>query len=81
MSAPDTNAKTPLAQGTGTYLAQIPRGDPARQVAQETGAAFGGALYVDSLSDPTGPVPTCLDLLRVTFDTVAGGLLEATVAN
>jgi manganese/iron transport system substrate-binding protein len=47
---------------------------PARQVASETGAAYGGVLYVDSLSDPDGPVPTYLDLLRVTTQTIAKGL-------
>src|SRR5690606_717715 len=34
---------------------------PAEQVARETGAAYGGVLYVDSLSDADGPVPTYLD--------------------
>lgn len=48
--------------------------DPALQVARETGAAFGGVLYVDSLSEADGPVPTYLDLLRVTMQTVATGL-------
>ncbi|WP_299363092.1 metal ABC transporter substrate-binding protein [uncultured Paracoccus sp.] len=47
---------------------------PAEQVARETGARFGGVLYVDSLSEPDGPVPTYLDLLRVTATTVADGL-------
>jgi manganese/iron transport system substrate-binding protein len=47
---------------------------PARQVARETGAHYGGVLYVDSLSEPDGPVPTYLDLLRVTSETIAGGL-------
>ena len=47
---------------------------PARQVARETGAAYGGVLYVDSLSQPDGPVPTYLDLLRVTTETIAEGL-------
>ena len=47
---------------------------PAEQVARETGARFGGVLYVDSLSDEGGPVPTYLDLLRVTTETVAEGL-------
>lgn len=47
---------------------------PAEQVARETGAAFGGVLYVDSLSEADGPVPTYLDLLRVTSDTIAQGL-------
>ena len=49
---------------------------PARQVARETGARYGGVLYVDSLSDPDGPVPTYLDLLKVTTQTIAAGLAE-----
>jgi manganese/iron transport system substrate-binding protein len=51
---------------------------PAEQVARETGAAYGGVLYVDSLSEADGPVPTYLDLLRVTSTTVAEGLTKAT---
>ena len=47
---------------------------PAKQVARETGAHYGGVLYVDSLSEPDGPVPTYLDLLRVTSETIAKGL-------
>ncbi len=47
---------------------------PAQQVARETGATYGGVLYVDSLSEADGPVPTYLDLLRVTSDTIAKGL-------
>lgn len=50
---------------------------PAKQVARETGAAYGGELYVDSLSEAVGPVPTYLDLLRVTSETVAKGLAGA----
>ena len=48
---------------------------PAEQVARATGAAYGGELYVDSLSGPDGPVPTYLDLLRVTTTRIADGLL------
>ncbi|MEZ5876799.1 MAG: metal ABC transporter substrate-binding protein [Tepidamorphaceae bacterium] len=51
--------------------------DPAEQVARETGAKYGGVLYVDSLSEADGPVPTYLDLLRVTTETVARGLSGA----
>lgn len=47
---------------------------PAQQVARETGAAYGGVLYVDSLSEADGPVPTYLDLLRVTSETIVSGL-------
>lgn len=46
---------------------------PARQVAKETGARYGGVLYVDSLSAQDGPVPTYLDLLKVTAETVVEG--------
>ncbi|MFC3645115.1 metal ABC transporter substrate-binding protein [Aquibium oceanicum] len=49
---------------------------PARQVARETGAKYGGVLYVDSLSEADGPVPTYLDLMRVTTETIAKGLAE-----
>lgn len=49
---------------------------PAEQIAHETGAAYGGVLYVDSLSKTNGPVPTYLDLLRVTSQTVADGLTK-----
>ncbi|MGI3170171.1 metal ABC transporter substrate-binding protein [Pseudooceanicola sp. C21-150M6] len=51
---------------------------PAEQVARETGARYGGVLYVDSLSEPDGPVPSYLDLLRVTVQTVADGLTGET---
>lgn len=47
---------------------------PAEQVAQESGARYGGVLYVDSLSAAEGPVPTYLDLLRVTTETLVKGL-------
>lgn len=45
----------------------------AKQVARETGAKYGGVLYVDSLSDARGAVPTYLKLLEVTVDTIAKG--------
>ncbi|AAP96566.1 iron-binding protein [[Haemophilus] ducreyi] len=46
---------------------------PAKQVAKETGALYGGVLYVDSLSTKEGPVPTYLDLLKVTISTIVDG--------
>jgi len=45
----------------------------AKQVARETGARYGGVLHVDSLSAEGGPVPTYLDLLKVTVETIAEG--------
>lgn len=46
---------------------------PAKQVSKETGAKYGGVLYVDSLSNEKGPVPTYLDLLQTTVNTIAKG--------
>lgn len=46
---------------------------PAKQVSKETGATYGGVLYVDSLSTKDGPVPTYIDLLKVTVETIAKG--------
>ncbi len=48
---------------------------PARQIAKETGVRYGGVLYVDSLSDAKGPVPTYLRMLEYDVDAVVKGLL------
>jgi manganese/iron transport system substrate-binding protein len=45
----------------------------AKQIAKETGARYGGVLYVDSLSAADGPVPTYLKLLEVTVQTIVDG--------
>ena len=47
---------------------------PAQQVARETDATYGGMLYVDSLTEADGAVPTYIDLLRTTIETIATGL-------
>ena len=49
---------------------------PAKQITRETDAKYGGILYVDSLSEPDGEVPTYLDLLRITSQTIADGLTK-----
>jgi len=43
---------------------------------RETDAKYGGVLYVDSLSAEDGPVPTFLDLINVTAQTIVEGLSE-----
>lgn len=45
-----------------------------QQVVEATDATFGGTLYVDSLSEPGGPVPTYLDLIRHDADLIVAGL-------
>ncbi|WP_419218110.1 metal ABC transporter substrate-binding protein [Gordonia sp. CPCC 205333] len=47
---------------------------PMKQVVSATGARFGGTLYVDSLSEAEGPVPTYLDLIRHDARTIVAGL-------
>ena len=47
-----------------------------KEVAKATGAAFGGNLYVDSLSTAQGPVPTFLELLRYDAELISNGLLN-----
>lgn len=49
---------------------------PAKQVAKETKASYGGVLYVDSLSAKDGPVPTYIDLLNVTVSTIVKGFKQ-----
>ena len=50
---------------------------PARQVAKETGARYGGVLYVDSLTDANGPAPTYLALLQYNADTIVRAFLPS----
>lgn len=47
---------------------------PMQRVVESSDSAFGGVLYVDSLSEPDGPVPSYLDLLRHNATTIISGL-------
>lgn len=47
---------------------------PMQRVVDATGAKYGGVLYVDSLSEADGPVPTYLDLIRHDTATIVAGL-------
>jgi manganese/iron transport system substrate-binding protein len=53
---------------------------PMRQVARETGARFGGVLFVDSLTGPDGAAPTYLKLLEANAETILRGLTAAPAA-
>ncbi|PTY02663.1 metal ABC transporter substrate-binding protein [Verrucomicrobia bacterium LW23] len=44
-----------------------------KQVAKETGTRFGGTLYVDSLTDASGPAPTYLKMLEYNAETIVKG--------
>jgi manganese transport system substrate-binding protein len=45
-----------------------------RQVANKSGARFGGTLYTDSVSSPDGLAPSYLELLRYNADLIKQGL-------
>jgi manganese transport system substrate-binding protein len=47
---------------------------PMQRVVEATNTRFGGVLFVDSLSDADGPVPTYLDLIRHDANTIAAAL-------
>jgi manganese/iron transport system substrate-binding protein len=47
---------------------------PIRQVAKETGARYGGVLFVDSLTEADGPAPSYLRLLEHNAETLVKGL-------
>ena len=46
------------------------------QLAREAGAVIGGTLYSDSLSGPTGPAPTYLDMFRHNVGEIAKAFLD-----
>lgn len=46
---------------------------PMRQVASETGAHFGGTLFVDSLTTEDGPAPTYIKMLEYNAKTIQQG--------
>ena len=47
---------------------------PMQRVVEATGARFGGVLFVDSLSEADGPVPTYLELIRHDAETITAAL-------
>ena len=44
------------------------------QIARETGAVIGGALYSDTLSDRNGPAGTYIEMMRHNLRTIVGAL-------
>ena len=68
-------AHVQLADGTQGYVKAgfLVSDKPAKQVARETGARYGGVLYVDSLTPATGPAPTYLKLMEYNAHTIVKG--------
>lgn len=50
-----------------------------QQIARETGAQSGGALYVESLSQPEGPAPTYLKMLKWNIDALVSAMSKSGV--
>ena len=48
-----------------------------REVCQETGARYGGVLFVDSLTDESGPAPTYLSMLTYNAGVIVSGFDQA----
>jgi len=53
---------------------------PMQRIVEATGAQFGGVLFVDSLSEAGGPVPTYLELIRHDATIIAAALTADRVA-
>lgn len=67
--------ETVRAQGIPAVFCESTVSDkPMQQVVEATDARFGGTLFVDSLSEADGPVPTYLELLRHDADVIVTGL-------
>ena len=46
------------------FLENITDSRLTQRIAAETGVKVGGTLYSDALSDPNGPAPTYIDMMR-----------------
>ena len=62
-------------QGVPAVFCESTVSDEAmQQVVEATDASYGGTLYVDSLSEADGPVPTYLELLRHDVEVITTAL-------
>jgi zinc/manganese transport system substrate-binding protein len=84
-----STATEPTARDIATIITQIKKqkipavflenlSDPRlmRQLASETGAAIGGTLYSDSLTDENGEAPSYIEMVRHNIRTVANALAD-----
>jgi zinc/manganese transport system substrate-binding protein len=84
-----STAAEPSAAEIAALIAQIRRehiravfienaSDPrlVQEIARETGAALGGTLYPEALSEPTGPAPSYTRLFRHNIATICAGMRQ-----
>lgn len=62
------------AKGAVVFRENMTEARTVERLAAETGARIGGVLYSDALSEPTGPAPTYLAMLRQNVRVIAAGL-------
>jgi zinc/manganese transport system substrate-binding protein len=61
---------------TAVFVENMSDGRLVQQIADETGAVPGGALYADALSGPDGPAPTYLDMMAHNADLLIAAMGE-----
>ena len=58
----------------GVFLENVTDPTLVKRIAAETGAHIGGVLYSDALTEPSGPAPTYIDLMRHNVEILAATL-------
>jgi zinc/manganese transport system substrate-binding protein len=63
-------------KNAGLFLDNVSDPVVLRRIANEAGTGVGGVLYSDALTEPDGPAPTYIDLLRHNAKTLAAALAK-----
>jgi zinc/manganese transport system substrate-binding protein len=58
----------------GVFMENVTDPRLIQRISAETGAKGGGTLYSDALTDPSGPAPTYIDLIRHNIRTLSSAL-------
>lgn len=59
---------------SGVFMENVTDPRLIQRISAETGAKAGGTLYSDALTDPKGPAPTYIDLIRHNIRTLSSAL-------
>jgi len=60
---------------SGVFMENVTDPRLIQRISAETGAKGGGTLYSDALTDPKGPAPTYIDLIRHNIRTLSQALM------
>ena len=61
---------------SGVFMENVTDPRLIQRISAETGAKAGGTLYSDALTDPKGPAPTYIDLIRHNIRTLSSALMS-----